>query len=104
MHATGKDLFCSRTDRKDIESLRQRGGEKVPFLEEVIERFLPRIEINIEIKGNNYETDVVYPKGREVCRVSIEDIDPGVYSVRLWDKDGKILPEINGTKIAFIDL
>jgi glycerophosphoryl diester phosphodiesterase len=56
MHATGKDLFCSRTDRKDIESLRQRGGEKVPFLEEVIERFLPRIEINIEIKGNNYET------------------------------------------------
>lgn len=56
MHATGKDAFCSKTDRKDIESMRQRGGEKVPFLEEVIERFLSRIEINIEIKGNNPET------------------------------------------------
>jgi glycerophosphoryl diester phosphodiesterase len=60
MHATGKDLFCSQTDRHVIEALRQRGGEKVPFLEEVIERFLPRIEINIEIKGNNpYSAKVV---------------------------------------------
>lgn len=53
---------------------------------------MPNIEACalVDTKGNNYETDVVYPKGREVCRVSIDEIDPGVYSVRLWDKDGKI--------------
>lgn len=53
MHATGKNLYCSRLTRKEIEDLRLTNGEKIPFLDQVIERFLDRIELNIEIKGNN---------------------------------------------------
>lgn len=62
MHTTGKNLFCSMVDRKDIEQLHQRNGDHIPFLEQVVERFLPRIEINIEIKGNNPETAKVVGK------------------------------------------
>lgn len=61
MHTTGKDLFCSNVDRDDIKKLHLRNGEPVPFLDEVIERFLSRIELNIEIKGNN-------PKAAEVVK------------------------------------
>ena len=53
MHATGKSLYCSRLTRAEISSLKQVHGEPVPFLDEVVERFLGRIELNIEIKGNN---------------------------------------------------
>lgn len=53
MHATGKNLYCSELTRNELRGLRQVGGESVPFLDEVVERFLPRIELNIEIKGNN---------------------------------------------------
>lgn len=56
MHATGKDLYCSHMTRSEINVLKQSGGERVPFLDEVIERFLPQIEINIEIKGNDPES------------------------------------------------
>jgi glycerophosphoryl diester phosphodiesterase len=53
MHTTGKDIYCSKTDRADIELINLRNGQKIPFLEQVVERLLPRIELNIEIKGNN---------------------------------------------------
>jgi glycerophosphoryl diester phosphodiesterase len=53
MHATGKNLFCSKLHRAEFRGLRQIHGDAVPFLDEVVERFLGRIELNIEIKGNN---------------------------------------------------
>ena len=53
---------------------------------------LPGIETCtlVDPKGNSYDTDVSYPKGKGVCQVTIDDIFPGTYSVRIWDKDGKI--------------
>jgi glycerophosphoryl diester phosphodiesterase len=53
MHATGKNLYCSHLHRGEFKGLLQRNGDAVPFLDEVVERFLGRIELNIEIKGNN---------------------------------------------------
>jgi glycerophosphoryl diester phosphodiesterase len=53
MHATGKNLYCSKLHRAEFKGLTQRNGQPVPFLDEVVERFLDRIEINIEIKGRN---------------------------------------------------
>ncbi len=52
-HTTGKHLYCSQLDRKQLSAIQLHNGEALPFLDEVIERFLPRIELNIEIKGNN---------------------------------------------------
>lgn len=53
MHTTGKGLYCSRLERKELASLKLKNGDPIPFLDEVVERFLPSIELNIEIKGNN---------------------------------------------------
>lgn len=53
MHTTGKNLFCSHMSRSALESVKLINGEPLPFLDEIITRFLPHIEINIEIKGNN---------------------------------------------------
>lgn len=51
----GKPLNISALDREDIRRLRLLNGEQVPFLDEAIERLLPRIELNIEIKGRSEE-------------------------------------------------
>jgi len=56
IHATGKSLFCSHLSRSELAGLKQRSGEPIPFLDEVVERFLGRIELNIEIKGNLAES------------------------------------------------
>jgi glycerophosphoryl diester phosphodiesterase len=53
MHATGKNLYCSQLHRSEFKGLTQKNGDRVPFLDEIVERFLDRIEINIEIKGHN---------------------------------------------------
>jgi len=41
--------------RQEISQLKLPNGEGLPFLDEVIERFLNRIELNIEIKGHSSE-------------------------------------------------
>jgi glycerophosphoryl diester phosphodiesterase len=53
MHSTGKHLYCSQLTRTEISAIKLLNGEPVPFLDEVVERFLNRIELNVEIKGNN---------------------------------------------------
>jgi len=53
MHATGKSLYCSELTRAEISNLKLVNGEPIPFLDEVVERFLNRIELNIEIKGRS---------------------------------------------------
>jgi glycerophosphoryl diester phosphodiesterase len=55
MHATGKAIFCSKLTKVELANLKLLNGEPIPFLNEVVERFLGRIELNIEIKGNNAE-------------------------------------------------
>lgn len=53
MHTTGKNLRCSQLDRSDLAKVQLLNGESLPFLDEIVDQFLPRIELNIEIKGNN---------------------------------------------------
>ena len=56
MHATGKNLYCSDLTRAELKKIHQVNGDPVPFLDEVVDRFLSRIELNIEIKGNDPES------------------------------------------------
>ncbi len=55
IHTTGKDLYFSQLTAKEIRQLKLLNGEPIPFLSEVIDRMLPRIELNIEIKGKSTE-------------------------------------------------
>lgn len=51
LRMTGVQNRCSMLTRDELTELRLVNGEKIPFLDEVVERLLPRIELNIEIKG-----------------------------------------------------
>jgi hypothetical protein len=42
-----------------------------------------------DVRGSRYEVDVSYPKGNSFCKVDIEDLEPGVYTVRLFDSEGR---------------
>ena len=52
LHTTGKNLYCSNLDRSEFRRIPLLNGDPVPFLDEVLERYLPKIELNIELKGN----------------------------------------------------
>lgn len=47
----GRPALISEMTRADIEVLRLPNLEPIPFLDEVIYRLLPKVELNIEIKG-----------------------------------------------------
>jgi len=53
----GRTTACkgriSTMNADDLRALRLINGDSVPFLHEVVERLLPRIELNIEIKGTS---------------------------------------------------
>lgn len=51
LHTTGHNLRCSDLNQSELKRIRLKNGEPLPFLDEIVERFLPRIELNIEIKG-----------------------------------------------------
>lgn len=53
MHTTGKDLYCSAMDSAELRQISLLNSERLPELATVVERFLPRIELNIELKGND---------------------------------------------------
>jgi hypothetical protein len=44
----------------------------------------------IDANGNQVEMDISYPKNKDVCKVATDDMEPGQYVVRVWDKDGKM--------------
>lgn len=44
----------------------------------------------VDPEGHETELDVTYPRGPMICVVSTEEADPGRYTVKLEDKDGKI--------------
>jgi glycerophosphoryl diester phosphodiesterase len=50
-------------DRHDLEQMQLLNGEAIPFLDQVIDRLLERVELNIEIKGNDDST------AREVAKL-----------------------------------
>lgn len=47
----GGSALISQMNRHDIEALKLPNGEPIPFLDQVVQRLLPRVELNIEIKG-----------------------------------------------------
>lgn len=49
----GLDKLISTLDRVELAKLKLSNGEPIPFLDEVVERLLPRVELNIEIKGTS---------------------------------------------------
>ncbi len=44
----------------------------------------------IDATGNPIEMDISYPKNKDVCKVMIDDMEPGTYSVKIEDKDGRV--------------
>lgn len=50
---TGRRAFISQMTRPELEKVKLTNGEPLPFLDQVIERLLPEIELNIEIKGHS---------------------------------------------------
>jgi len=43
----------------------------------------------VDSEGHDYEEDVSYPISPKLCRVSIEDLDQGRYTVKIFDEQGK---------------
>ncbi|MCX6118827.1 MAG: glycerophosphodiester phosphodiesterase [Proteobacteria bacterium] len=56
LHTTGLNLFCSDLDKSEMKKIKLKNGEPVPFLEDVVEKYLPNIELNIEIKGSEVDS------------------------------------------------
>ena len=44
----------------------------------------------IDLSGTPVEADISYPKNPNICRVSTEDMEPGKYTVKVWDINGRI--------------
>ena len=44
----------------------------------------------IDATGSQAELDLSYPKNSNICHISIDDMDPGAYTVKIWDKEGKV--------------
>jgi glycerophosphoryl diester phosphodiesterase len=55
LRTAGVDAEIIDLNGEEIRKIKLNNGEAIPFIEEVIERILPRIELNIEIKGNTTE-------------------------------------------------
>ena len=49
----GQAKLVSQMDRADLEQIPLINGEAIPFLDQVLERLLPRAELNLELKGNS---------------------------------------------------
>lgn len=49
-HATGANRLVSRSTRAELGELKLRNGEPIPFLDEVLDRYLSKVELNVEIK------------------------------------------------------
>ena len=54
-HMTGHWVKVSELSLAELRTIKLKNGEAIPTLEEVVERLLPRIEINIETKDGGRE-------------------------------------------------
>ncbi len=52
MRTCGHPARVSDLTRAELEKIKLLNGEAIPFLDEVITKLLPEIELNIELKGN----------------------------------------------------
>lgn len=54
LHRTaGTNQCISQLTRSQISKLKLSNGEPIPFLDDVIKKLLPHVELNIELKGND---------------------------------------------------
>ncbi len=56
LRVTGVDKKVSDLTRNDIQKIKLTCGEPVPFLDEVLDRLLPRIDLNVELKSRDNES------------------------------------------------
>ncbi len=102
LRTTGRALRISDFGRSELAKLKLKSGEKLPFLDEVVTRLLPRIELNIEIKGHSQELARVvceavanHPQRNKVIvscfhpepLVWIKDHYPEIERACLWSAD-----------------
>ncbi len=52
-HTVEVNGLISSFDRHQLAKMRLKNGEPLPFLDEIVDEFADRIELNIEIKGRN---------------------------------------------------
>jgi glycerophosphoryl diester phosphodiesterase len=99
---TGVRARVSKLTRAELARIKLLNGESIPFLDEVVERILPRCELNVEIKGPSEELARVsrdllakHPR-REGVIVSSFNFEPLVWLSRhapelrracLWSRD-----------------
>ena len=55
-YAVGQSLNCAEASRNDVKKMQLKDGSEIPFLDEVLDRYVNKIEFNIEIKENRTET------------------------------------------------
>ncbi len=44
----------------------------------------------LDNNGSPTEMDISYPKNKDVCKVTLDDMDPGTYTVKLEDSEGRV--------------
>jgi glycerophosphoryl diester phosphodiesterase len=54
-HSVGNHFRCSQLCYEELKKLRLKNGQSIPSLQEVVDQYIDRIELNIEIKGGSYE-------------------------------------------------
>lgn len=99
---TGIYAKVSQLSRPELAKIKLLNGEGIPFLDEVIERILPRCELNIEIKGPNEDLARVtrdllaHHQRREAVIISSFNFEPlvwlsqhapGLQRACLWSRD-----------------
>ena len=107
LKTTGLSAQISKLRRSEIQKIKLLNGEPIPFLDEVLERLLPRIELNLELKGNSTElaeivgAKVTRQRNRENVIVStfeaaplvaLSEKYPDIKRACLWGRDSFTWP------------
>jgi glycerophosphoryl diester phosphodiesterase len=77
---------------KEIEKINLKNGEKIPILEDVLDKFADKIEFNLEIKANNIENRV----NELILKYNLaESIMISCFSFNTLKEFNKINPELH---------
>jgi glycerophosphoryl diester phosphodiesterase len=71
LRTTGMSQKISQLSSGEIRHLKLRNGEPIPSLEDVLERYLGRLELNLEIKGNRPE--IAHIAAKQVMQTQKQD-------------------------------
>lgn len=79
VRVTGQNLSVATMDRSAMAGLRLRNGEPIPFLDEILDEYLTKVEINIEIKSTGTAAARKVAQicaGRDVDRIIVSSFRP----------------------------